>query len=327
MPSRARRPSAGPSGRGRRSGAPRRQRRRAGGRRRGARPASRRSRRRRGTARRRHPGGSGRTRSGASSLIGRRPGAGASSSPAPLLGLEALLLRTRGSASSARASAPPAAPPRAAPRAGRSRAPGCAAWLRSSCATARTTGPARATTRRFWVSVSAVDASTSNTASTRVSDVFACWPPGPLDRETRSSTSVSGRSTDRVTRRWVRSSAAVTAARRGDREQRVGVLVVDLQRRVGDPEALVQHPLDRAADAVAVVAFVHEHVRGEGGEAARDLPDVQVVHLDDAALGGNRPADLLRVHSARGRLEEDERRLAQHAPGADEKVRGRSGRP
>ena len=47
-------------------------------------------------------------------------------------------------------------------------------WLRSSCATARSTGPARATTRRFCVSVSAVDASTSNSASTRVDDFWAC---------------------------------------------------------------------------------------------------------------------------------------------------------
>ena len=73
-------------------------------------------------------------------------------------------------------------------------------WLRSSCATARRTGPARSTTRRFWISVSADDASTSKTASTRVEDFCACWPPGPLERETRSSISDSGRDTERVTR-------------------------------------------------------------------------------------------------------------------------------
>src|ERR687888_132461 len=36
-------------------------------------------------------------------------------------------------------------------------------------------------------------------ASTRVSDFCACWPPGPLERETRSSISSSGIATERVT--------------------------------------------------------------------------------------------------------------------------------
>src|SRR5918999_1061316 len=73
-------------------------------------------------------------------------------------------------------------------------------WLRSSCATARRTGPAFAMTRRFCTGVSAAEASTSNTASTRVSAVLACCPPGPLEREKRSSTSASGSATERVTR-------------------------------------------------------------------------------------------------------------------------------
>src|SRR5579875_1898004 len=74
------------------------------------------------------------------------------------------------------------------------------ARLRSSWATARSTGPARASTRRFWASLSAPDARTSNTATTRVSERCACWPPGPLEREKRSSTSSSGSTTERVTR-------------------------------------------------------------------------------------------------------------------------------
>jgi len=36
------------------------------------------------------------------------------------------------------------------------------------------TGPAFATTRRFWTSVSALDASASKTASTLVEDFCAC---------------------------------------------------------------------------------------------------------------------------------------------------------
>ncbi len=74
------------------------------------------------------------------------------------------------------------------------------AWLRSSWATARSTGPAASVTRRFCASLNACEAATSNTASTRVSAVFACWPPGPLERETRSSISVRGMETERVTR-------------------------------------------------------------------------------------------------------------------------------
>src|SRR6266487_5155454 len=59
------------------------------------------------------------------------------------------------------------------------------------------------------MSVSASDASTSNTASTRVSDFCACWPPGPLDREKRKVTSPSGKTTERVTRIDSPSMAAI----------------------------------------------------------------------------------------------------------------------
>jgi HAD superfamily hydrolase (TIGR01458 family) len=55
-------------------------------------------------------------------------------------------------------------------------------------------------TRRFCDSLNACDASTSNTASTRVSDFCACWPPGPLDRDVRSTISDRGTATLRVTR-------------------------------------------------------------------------------------------------------------------------------
>ena len=50
------------------------------------------------------------------------------------------------------------------------------------------------------------------------------------------------------------------------------------------------------------------HVRRDSWEAGGDLPHVQVVHLDHVVLRRQRPADLLRVEVARGRLE-------QHAPG------------
>jgi HAD superfamily hydrolase (TIGR01458 family) len=57
--------------------------------------------------------------------------------------------------------------------------------------------------------VSAAEASTSKTASTRVSDFCACCPPGPLERENRSSISESGMETERVTRIDSRSMAAI----------------------------------------------------------------------------------------------------------------------
>jgi HAD superfamily hydrolase (TIGR01458 family) len=62
------------------------------------------------------------------------------------------------------------------------------------------TGPALATTRRFCAGVSALDSSTSKTASARLSVFCACWPPGPLEREKRSSISDRGIETVRVTR-------------------------------------------------------------------------------------------------------------------------------
>ena len=81
-------------------------------------------------------------------------------------------------------------------------------WLRSSWATARSTGPAFRRTRCFCVGERA-EPSTSKIASTRVSDFCACWPPGPLERENRSSISESGIETERVTRIDSRSMAAI----------------------------------------------------------------------------------------------------------------------
>ena len=49
--------------------------------------------------------------------------------------------------------------------------------------------------RAFCASESAREAATSKIASTREAVTFACWPPGPEERETRSSISSSGTST------------------------------------------------------------------------------------------------------------------------------------
>src|SRR5439155_11418692 len=60
---------------------------------------------------------------------------------------------------------------------------------RSSCATARTTGPSFSSTRRRSAAVRPADRSTSKSASARVEVFWACWPPGPLDREKRKAIS------------------------------------------------------------------------------------------------------------------------------------------
>ena len=49
----------------------------------------------------------------------------------------------------------------------------------------------------------------SRIASTRVSEVLACWPPGPEEREKRSSISRRGKTTERVTRIDSGSMAAI----------------------------------------------------------------------------------------------------------------------
>ena len=82
-----------------------------------------------------------------------------------------------------------------------------------------------------------------------------------------------------------------------DVEQLVLGLVVHLQRRVVDPEAVVQELLELAPAAVAVVARAHEHVRGERREARGDLPHVEVVDLDDPGRTGERAADVLGAHA------------------------------
>ena len=68
-------------------------------------------------------------------------------------------------------------------------------WERVSCATAVTRPPSREQIRSFWASESAWEAWTSKIASTREAVTLACWPPGPEERETRSSISSSGTST------------------------------------------------------------------------------------------------------------------------------------
>src|SRR5215210_4174823 len=102
---------------------------------------------------------------------------------------------------------------------------------------------------------------------------------------------------------------------RVDLEQRVRVLVLDLQRGVVDGEALVEQPLELVADAVAVVAGRDQDMGRERREPRGHLPDVEVVDLDDPGVAGQRAADRIRVEVAGRALEQHQAALAQQAPG------------
>jgi len=90
--------------------------------------------------------------------------------------------------------------------------------------------------------------------------------------------------------------AFVWARRFSDRHQLIRARVVDLEGGVVDAEPLVDHLLELAPDAVAVISRCHQHVCRQRGEAGGDLPDVQVVHRVDVLVSGDREPDLLCAH-------------------------------
>jgi hypothetical protein len=61
--------------------------------------------------------------------------------------------------------------------------------------------------------------------------------------------------------------------------------MVDLQGGVRDAVLAAQEDLEVGADRVAVFARRDQHVRGGGGQARGDLPDVQVMDLGDVTGG------------------------------------------
>src|SRR6266542_627203 len=81
--------------------------------------------------------------------------------------------------------------------------------------------------------------------------------------------------------------------------------VVDLERRVTQPELLLQQMLQPAARAVTVGVRRDEDVGRERREAARHRPDVQVVHLDDVGIAGERLRHRLGLDTGGRGLEED----------------------
>ncbi len=102
------------------------------------------------------------------------------------------------------------------------------------------------------------------------------------------------------------------------REETSGLVVIDLQGGVRDPEALVQQLLQLLPDLVAVVAGPDQDVGRQGGEARGDLPHVQVVDVGDARMAGEALADLAGLHPNGGGFEEDPARVAQQLIGGVE---------
>ncbi len=107
------------------------------------------------------------------------------------LGVEAgLLRRLRGLRRPAGADRRAARPP-AATAVARGRPRGCAPATASRTRCARATGPRRSSSRSRCRGANDVDVAIGNRTSTRVSDVLACWPPGPPEPVVRHSSSSS----------------------------------------------------------------------------------------------------------------------------------------
>src|SRR5947209_12808170 len=92
-------------------------------------------------------------------------------------------------------------------------------------------------------------------------------------------------------------------------------VVIDLQRRVVDVEAFFEKILQRASPGMTVIPGVYDDVRRERRKPGGDLPDVEVMNLDDAGLRREGMTDLPRVDSRRRRLHEAAARRHQQAEG------------
>jgi purine-cytosine permease-like protein len=108
---------------------------------------------------------------------------------------------------------------------------------------------------------------------------------------------------------------AVAVRRRGPAYLCAGV--VNLQGGVADAVLAAQEGDQSRPDRVAVRARRDEHVRGGGGHARGDLPDVQVMDLGDTGARRHRRAHLRGIQARGRRLEEDPPgRPDQVGPGA-----------
>jgi len=87
--------------------------------------------------------------------------------------------------------------------------------------------------------------------------------------------------------------------------------VIDLEGGVLHMEVLLEKALEVEPDQVAVVLGVHEDMGGERWETRRELPDVEVVHVDDMRMRRQGAADHLGIQVSGRRLEEHPARLAE----------------
>ena len=85
----------------------------------------------------------------------------------------------------------------------------------------------------------------------------------------------------------------------------LGMVAVDLKSRVGDAEALADQRFEIVEQLMGVGSRLGDDVGGERREAARDRPDMQVVHLLHPGVIRHRLADLVGVTSGRGFLHQD----------------------
>src|SRR5215204_6845584 len=102
------------------------------------------------------------------------------------------------------------------------------------------------------------------------------------------------------------SGSSTAIAELSQLDERALASVVDLERRVVDVEALVEHLLELEAHRVTVDAAGDQHVSGQRGHVRADLPDVEVVHVPHGAVSRQGFPDL---GCARGRRDRKSTRL------------------
>src|SRR4029079_19705121 len=148
----------------------------------------------------------------------------------------------------------------------------------------RTTAPSRSTTRLRSASLNASEASTSKIASTRVELFCACWPPGPLDRETRN-----------VISRRIDSASMAAILLDVD-----GVLHVS-----GEPISRAAHAVRRLRAAGHRLRFVTNSTTMSRGQLGESLRGMGFALEDD---------ELQTTGSVAARVLAGRRRLASHSP-------------
>ena len=95
---------------------------------------------------------------------------------------------------------------------------------------------------------------------------------------------------------------------------------LELERRMFDVEvaaqAVLEHVEHDRAPAVGEHVGLHDDVHGQHGQARRDGPHMQVVHVAHAGQAGQVRPDLAQVDAARACLEQNVDRIGEQPPGA-----------